>query len=258
MVVRCGRGSVTLDTDEAFIDTPRMTDRRNEWFVPRFGPERFRIAIGLLFLPYTGMVLAFTVIGAMAAPNIDWRRVAALLVIYFLALGIGAHALDAIGSKAVKPWGDRFSPRALWRVGIGALIAAYAICIYYMLVYSPLLWPIAIVEGFLLLAYNLEWFGGWFHTDKWFVFSWGVLPTLAGYVLQTNSLSPVAVALALGTGIVSYVEIRTSRPYKALKRLAQPGQDQRAEIKRYERILKFVSLGTIAFGAGLAFWRWTA
>ena len=38
-------------------------DRRTEWFVPAFGPERFRLAVGLLFLPYTGMVLSFTVIG---------------------------------------------------------------------------------------------------------------------------------------------------------------------------------------------------
>ena len=36
-------------------------DRTTEWFVPRFGPPRFRAIVGLLFLPYTGMVLAYTV-----------------------------------------------------------------------------------------------------------------------------------------------------------------------------------------------------
>ena len=65
-------------------------DRRNEWFVPGFGPLRFRLWVGLLFLPYTGMVLAFTVIGSMMAERIHWDRVAAIVVIYFLALGIGA------------------------------------------------------------------------------------------------------------------------------------------------------------------------
>ena len=29
--------------------------RMNEWFVPKFGPTRFRVFVGLLFLPYTGM-----------------------------------------------------------------------------------------------------------------------------------------------------------------------------------------------------------
>ena len=46
---------------------PNMDDRRNEWFVPTIGPIKLRIFIGLLFLPYTGMVLAFTIIGATLA-----------------------------------------------------------------------------------------------------------------------------------------------------------------------------------------------
>ena len=73
-------------------------DRRTEWFVPSFGPERFRLFIGLLFLPYTGMVLSYAVIGSMLAQYIHWDRVAAIMVIFFLALGIGGHALDAAGA----------------------------------------------------------------------------------------------------------------------------------------------------------------
>ncbi len=69
---------------------PRPADRTREWFVPRFGPRAFRVAVGLLFLPYTAMVLSFTVLGALLAPAVDWERVAALLVIYGLALGVGA------------------------------------------------------------------------------------------------------------------------------------------------------------------------
>ena len=78
-------------------DRGREPVRTREWFVPTFGPPRFRTFVGLLFLPYTGMVLAYTVIGAMMAPHIHWDRVAAIVVIYFLALGVGAHALDALG-----------------------------------------------------------------------------------------------------------------------------------------------------------------
>jgi hypothetical protein len=94
-------------TSEAFAD------RRNEWFVPSRGPLNVRVLIGLLFLPYTGMVLAYTIIGAMLAERIHWDRVGALAAIYFLALGIGAHALDAVGSKNVKPWGTLFSDESL-------------------------------------------------------------------------------------------------------------------------------------------------
>ena len=72
--------------------------RQSEWFVPKFGPAAFRSFVGLLFPPYTGMVLSFAVLGAIVAPSIDVERLCAILVIYALGLGIGAHALDALGS----------------------------------------------------------------------------------------------------------------------------------------------------------------
>ena len=144
------------------------TGRRAEWFVPKFGPEKFRVVTGLLFLPYTGMVLAFAAIGSMMAGTIHWYRVLAIVVIYFLGLGIAAHALDALGSKSVKPWGTFFSKGELWLLAIGSLVVAYSIAIYYMVLYVPWLCSMAIIEGFFVFAYNLEWFKGKFHTDGWF------------------------------------------------------------------------------------------
>jgi hypothetical protein len=231
-------------------------DRRAEWFVPSFGPERFRLAVGLLFLPYTGMVLAYTVIGSMLAPAIYWDRVAAIVLIYFLALGIGAHALDAVGSGAPKPWGRVFSRAQLWALAITSLLTAYAVGIWYMVLYTPLLWPIALAEGFFVLAYNLEWFHGRFHRDFWFALSWGALPVLAGYILQTNAVSPAALLVAAAMALLSLVEIKASRPYKDLRRAAASGQAaDRGQIARLEAILKSVSLGVILLGVGLLAWR---
>ncbi|MBI4196025.1 MAG: hypothetical protein HY526_13215 [Betaproteobacteria bacterium] len=234
-----------------------VKDRRTEWFVPSFGPLKLRIFIGLLFLPYTGMVLAYTVIGSMLADPIHWDRVGAILLIYFLALGIGAHALDALGSKGVKPWGEVFSVRQLWVLTISSIVAAYAIGIYYMVLYTPLLWLIAIPEGFFVFAYNLEWFKGRFHTDAWFALSWGSLPVLAGYVLQTNRVSVAALLVAASMGLLSLVEIKASRPYKEMKRaFAETGEIDRARIQQFEAILKSVSLGVILLAAGMASLRW--
>src|SRR5512136_930587 len=115
-------------------------DRRSEWFVPKIGPPKFRSFIGLLFLPYTGMVLSFSVIGSMLATPLYWDRLLATLIIYFLGLGIAAHALDALGSKALKPWGTIFTKGQLWFMAILSLIFAYALAIYYMVLYVPLLW----------------------------------------------------------------------------------------------------------------------
>ena len=233
-----------------------QADRGSEWFVPQFGPPKFRSFIGLLFLPYTGMVLSYAVIGSMVAENIYWVRVLAIVVIYFLGLGVAAHALDALGSKKVKPWGSVFTKLQLWLLTASSLVVAYLIAIYYMVLYVPWLWIVAILEGFFVFAYNLEWFEGKFHTDSWFAFSWGFLPVLAGYIMQTNKISMAALILAASTALFSHVEIKASRPYKDLKRYSPSIRDEeKRQVKRYEMILKSISLGVIFLGIGLLIWR---
>jgi hypothetical protein len=142
-----------------------------------------------------------------------------------------------------------------------SLTIAYAIGIYYMVFYTPLLWLIAIPEGFFVLAYNLEWFEGRFHTDTWFAISWGALPVLAGYILQTNRISTPAVLVATSMGLLSLIEITASRPYKLLKLTmganASSGEEQVA-MKRFEVMLKSLSLGVMLLGIGLMLWRWSS
>jgi hypothetical protein len=212
--------------------------------------------MGLLFLPYTGMVLAFSVIGAMLAVKIYWDRVLITLLIYFLGLGIAAHCLDALGSKDVKPWGSVFTKRQLWGMAIVSLAAAYGIGAYYMIFYVPLLWLVAALEGFFVFAYNLEWFKGRFHTDTWFAFSWGFLPVLAGYIMQTNTISVAAITFATAMALFSRVEIKASRPYKDFKRRSDTlRDDERALMEKHEAILKSISLGVVVLGVAWVLWR---
>jgi len=220
--------------------------RLNEWFVPKFGPLRFRIFIGLLFVPYTGMCISFTIMGSMLSPSISWDRVGALSLIYASALGVAAHAADGLGSRKVKPWGKYFNKKQLWLLIISGLMVAYSVGIYYMVLYVPLLWIVAILEGFFIFAYNFELFHGYFHNDLWFSISWGLLPALAGFIMQTNSIGIMPLALSAITGIVSYIEIKLSRPYKELKKRIV--QDE-YRVKRLEASLKTISLGTIVFAA---------
>jgi hypothetical protein len=223
--------------------TSKNRMRTNEWFVPKFGPQRFRIFVGLLFLPYTGMCISFTVIGSLLAGNLVWDRLGAIALIYALALGISAHAADSIGSKKGKPWGNYYTKSQLVVMMLTSLAAAYAIGTYYIVFFVPFLAIIAVLEGFFLLAYNFEIFGGRFHNDFWFAISWGSIPTLAGYIMQTNSIGVWSLAIAAVTGFVSYLEIRMSRPYKALKQ----SHEQPELTNRLENGLKAISLGTIMF-----------
>jgi len=214
-------------------------DRISEWFVPKFGTRNFRVGVGILFLPYTGMVVAFAVWGSLVV-DFTWERLIAICLLYFFALGISAHCLDAIGSKT-KPWGF-LSKKRLWFVLLLSLGGAFVIGLYYAFLDSPLLIPIGIAETFFLLAYNLELFGGKLHNNTSFVFSWGILPVLAGTAIQTNSITIETIGMAAMAAILSYILIKTSSKYKELKR-------QSAEfslIYKKEIVLKVVSIGVIS------------
>ena len=213
-------------------------DRTSEWFVPKFGSRNFRKAVGILFLPYTCIVTCFAALGSLSGP-FEIERLAAICIIYFLALGVSAHLLDAVGGKT-KPWGD-LPKRKLLAVSMIVLAIAFSIGIYYAFLDSPLLFVIGIIEGFFLFAYNLELFGGRFHNNTSTIFSWAVLPVFAGSVIQTNSITLEAIIISGITAIITYVLITTSRKYKHLKR----DNGNYLEIKKCESVLKIISIGVL-------------
>jgi hypothetical protein len=216
------------------------SNRMNEWFVPKFGPIQFRIAIGILFLPYTAMCISFALWGSLISPAIHWDRIAAIVVIYFFALGIGAHFADSIGSRK-RPWGVEIDTQVSWIIMILSLSVAYSIGIYYIIYFVPLLSILAVSEGFFLFAYNFEKFGGRFHTNFWFVIAWGFLPVLAGFVMQANTVTLESGLVATVAGLISYFEIRLSRPYKVLK----SSNMQNDSVSTLEKYLKLISFGTL-------------
>ena len=66
--------------------------------------------------------------------------------------------------------------------------------------------------------------------------------------------------IATAMAMLSLVEIKASRPYKALRRRAvgeSSSAVERAHMRQFESILKAVSLGVILLGVGVAAWRWT-
>jgi hypothetical protein len=222
------------------------SSRINEWFVPKRGPIKFRAFVGMLFLPYTGMCISFAIIGSLVASPVSWDRTLAIFTIYFLSVGLSAHAADNLGSRRVKPWGDYFPKNVLIFMAISGVSVAYIIGIYYMIKYVPLLWPISMAEVFFLFAYNFELFNGLFHNNFWFAVSWGCLPVLAGYVIQTNSISELAIMISFIAGTLAYLQIRLSRQYKELKRTITKDADIQ-HVKRLESQLKLISIATLSF-----------
>ena len=219
-------------------------DRLAEWFVPKFGSRNFRLSVGILFLPYTGMVVSFAIWGSLSV-EYDLNRIVAISLLYFFAIGIAAHCLDALGSKK-KPWGH-ISHRKIWIVSIISLVMSFSIGLHYAFLDSWLLFPIGIIEGFFLFAYNLELFKGRFHNNTSFVISWGIMPVFAGAAIQSNTISIETIILSAIAGFASYILIITSRKYKILKQ-------QNANYEMYykkETMLKIITstviIGTVLF-----------
>jgi hypothetical protein len=218
--------------------------RKNEWYVPRFGPRWFRLFVGLTFYPYTFMNASYVLIGSLLAPVVHLDRMWAMAVVYLLAVGISAHSLDARAPN--KPWGDFLSRNQLLGLAVAGLAPALLIGLYYALTFAPLLIPLGLLEIFFLLAYNLELFGRRFHTDLWFALSWGFLPVLAGFIVQTNYINPTSLVAGLFGFSTAFIEISASRPYKALKR-DPAGISPLAS--RFEAILKGVVASVLTIAA---------
>ncbi len=120
-------------------------------------PGGWRDLVTILHPPYTLWHLSYVAIGAAAAPQVHWSRLAWTLLAFFCAVGVGAHALDELKGR---PLGTRLSDRALRAIGVLGLLAALAIGCAGAVVVSPTLIPLVLLGGFLVPAYNLELFGG--------------------------------------------------------------------------------------------------
>jgi hypothetical protein len=175
----------------------------------------WRDYVTLLHPPYTLWHLSYVVIGAALAP--EWRpaRLGAALVAFLLAMGIGAHALDELNGRPLR---TQIPDRVLAALAAVSIAGAVAIGIAVAVVSS--LWLLAFVAfgGFIAVAYNLELFGGRFHSDAWFALAWGALPLLATYFAAAERIRASAVVAAAFAALLSLAQRRLSTPVRLLRR----------------------------------------
>jgi hypothetical protein len=180
----------------------------------------WRDLITVLHPPYTAWNLANVAFGAAAAAAIHTDRFVSTLAAFFLAVGISAHTLDELNGR---PLGTQLSDRTLiWLSGV-SLAAAIGIGIAGCFIVSATLIPFVVAGGFIVVAYNLELFGGRFHTDFWLAAAWGAFPALTSWWVNTLSFGSaktvVAGALvAAGCFGLTTVQRRLSTPVRRLRR----------------------------------------
>ena len=90
-------------------------------------PGGWRDWVTLLHPPYTAWHLSYVAIGAALAPSFDESRLLLTVAAFFLAVGIGAHALDELNGR---PLGTRISDAALRGAAAASIGGAIAIGVY--------------------------------------------------------------------------------------------------------------------------------
>lgn len=167
-------------------------------------------------------------LGAVAAPHVHADRVGAALLAFFLAVGIGAHALDELHDR---PLNTGISSRTLAVGGGIAVIAAAGVGAVGVATVSVSLAPFVVFGVAICLAYNLELFEGRFHNEAWFALAWGAFPAWTGYWANALSFSVSGLLVAIGCGGLSVAQRRLSTPARLLRRqtISLRGEQQLAD-----------------------------
>jgi len=171
--------------------------------------------VTLLHPPYTAWHLSYVALGAAAAPVLHADRLVAALGAFFLGVGICAHALDELHGR---PLHTRLSDRTLIALAGVSLAGAVAIGAMGVATVSPSIAVFVAAGAFIVVAYNLELFGGRFHSDMWFAVAWGAFPALTSYWANALTLRVSGIAMAVGCFALSLAQRRLSTPVRELRR----------------------------------------
>ena len=184
------------------------------------GGGGWRDYVTLLHPPYTLWHLSYVAVGAALAPHFHLDRMLWALLSFFFAMGIAAHALDELHGHPLQ---TRLSDRALAALAGVGLAGAVGIGIAGVFIVSASLVPFVVAGAFLVVAYNLELFGGRFHSDLWFAAAWGAFPALTSFWANALGIaSPAEVVAGLGVTsacfALSLAQRRLSTPVRELRR----------------------------------------
>ena len=199
---------------------PARVTRENATRQPRpafyaLSPGGWRDYATLLHPPYTLWHLSYVAIGSALAPELRVERLAWLLAAFFLAMGIGAHALDELEGRPLR---TRIPDRVL--VGLAAASTAGAVAIGVAAALAWTLWlvPFVAVGPFLVVSYNLELFRGRLHGPVCFALFWGAFPVVTAYFATAERLRVEALLGAAFAFLTSLVQQQLSTPVRKLRR----------------------------------------
>ena len=216
-------------------------------------PGSWRDYVTLLHPPYTLWHLSYVAIGAALAPRMQWGLLGWTALAFLLAMGIGAHALDELQDRPLR---TRIPDRVLIVLAVVSIAAACAIGV--VVATSSTLWLIAFVAfgSFIVVAYNLELFGGALHTDVWFAVAWGAFPLLTAYFASAERIRPDAIAAAVFAFLVSLAQRHLSTEARRVRRgVGEPAPEAEQMLRAPETALRLLSAALPALAGALLLMR---
>ena len=190
----------------------RASGERSAFYAVGRGTGGLGDWVTLLHPPYTLWHLSYVAIGAAVMPPLVLWRLGGTLLAFFLAVGIGAHALDELHGR---PLGTGISSGLLTTAAVVSITAAMVLGLVYG---GWKLLPFVLVGAVLVFGYNLELFGGILHSDVGFALSWGAFPVLVGAYAQHWTLSLAAAVAAVAAFFLSLGQRALSTPARTLRR----------------------------------------
>jgi hypothetical protein len=253
-----------LDRAAEGASTPAVPPvARPAWYALARGG--WRDYVTLLHLPYTAWHLSYVVIGGCLAPVVAWERLGAAVAAFALAVGVGAHALDELNGRPLR---TKIPDRVLVGLASVSILGACAVGVVGAVTFEAWLALLIPIGLFLVLAYNLEFAGGRFHSDVWFGLAWGGFPVLCGYTAVAGDVRGVTVLAAVFAVLLSLAQRALSSHVRYVRRrviavrgeleLADAGReplDARRLTAPAEAGLRLLSLATVVLAATMIAFR---
>jgi hypothetical protein len=192
-----------------------MTDTRDRPAFYALSSGGWRDYWSLLHPPYTLWHLSYVAIGAGLAPEVHIGWLLETLLAFLLAMGLAAHALDELNGRPLR---TRIPNGVLRAIAVLGLAGAIALGVHGAIEVSPWLWAFIATGAVLVVAYNLELFGGAMHSDLWFALAWGAFPVLTAYFAQTGTLRVETLLAAAACAAISAAQRALSTPVRRLRR----------------------------------------
>jgi hypothetical protein len=172
----------------------------------------WRDYVTLLHLPYTAWNVAYAGIGAGLAAPVDWTTCGLTLLAWFLAVGIGAHALDELQGRPLR---TQIPDAVLVTLAVLSIGGA---CALGLVAARENPWLLAFIATgvAIVVGYNLELAG--MHNDYVLVLGVSSFSVLTGAFAQQHRITVAAVIAAAAAAALALAQRRLSTFVRHLRR----------------------------------------